>query len=258
MTQMPEAKMSGTYRIREFSDLSGVTVRTLHYYDRLGLLTPPRTQTGYRIYGEKDLETLEQIVALKFIGLPLDKIKSLLRRKPVDLFAALRAQRTLLEQRKTLLERVIRAIGQAEKTLHVGREADSTVFRHIIEVIEMQNNSEEWKKQYEALVQTNFERLPSMSLDARTRLREQFAGLFKEVERAIGEDPASPHAQQLADRCVELLRTLTVTGPPNPRLLKIAAAYLSQGEWLTDAMPSEPPFGGKPVWEFISKAIAIR
>jgi len=57
-----------------------VLVPVLRCYDRLGLLTPPRTQTGYRVYGEKDLETLEQIVALKFIGLPLDKIKSLLRR----------------------------------------------------------------------------------------------------------------------------------------------------------------------------------
>jgi DNA-binding transcriptional MerR regulator len=255
---MPQAKMNRTYRTREFSELASVTVRTLHHYDRLGLLTPPRTQTGYRVYGEKDLETLEQIVALKFIGLPLDKIKSLLRRKPVDLSAALRAQRTLLEQRKSLLERVIRAIGQAERTLHVGCEADSAVFRHIIEVIDMQHNSEEWKKQYEALVQTNFERLPSLSLDAKTQLREQFADLFKEVERAVGEDPASPHAQQLADRCVELLRTLTVTGQLNPKLLKIAAAYLSEGEWLADATPPEPPFGGKSVWEFMSKAIAIR
>ena len=85
MRRMPQVKMSGTYRTREFSELAGVTVRTLHHYDRLGLLTPPRTHTGYRVYGEKDLETLEQIVALKFIGLPLSKIKTLLRRNPVQL-----------------------------------------------------------------------------------------------------------------------------------------------------------------------------
>ena len=70
-----------TYRIREFAELAGVTVRALHHYDRLGLLKPRRTQTGYRVYSAKDLETLEQIVALKFIGLPLDKIKLLLPKK---------------------------------------------------------------------------------------------------------------------------------------------------------------------------------
>jgi DNA-binding transcriptional MerR regulator len=89
-----------TYGIREFSELAGVTVRALHHYDRLGLLKPRRTQTGYRVYAAKELETLEQIVALKFIGLPLNKIKLLLRRNRFDLSTALRAQRTLLEQRR--------------------------------------------------------------------------------------------------------------------------------------------------------------
>jgi MerR family transcriptional regulator, thiopeptide resistance regulator len=247
----------GTYRIREFAELAGVTVRALHHYDRLGLLKPRRTPTGYRVYGATDLEILEQIVALKFIGLPLDKIKLLLRRKPAELSAALRAQRTLLDQRKSLLERAIWAIGQAEMTLQNGGQADSRVFRHIIEVIEMQNDGEEWKKQYDALVQASFEQLPSMSPDARTQLREQFADLFKDVEGALGEEPASPRAQQLADRCAELLRILTVKGKLDPRLLKIAAAYLSGGECPAGA-PPEPPFGGKPVWEFMGKALAVR
>ena len=209
------------------------------------------------MYSEKDLEILEQIVALKFIGLPLDEIKRLLRRTPVDLSAVLRAQRTLLERRNRLLERAIKAIRQAERTLESG-SADSAVFRHIIEVIEMQNNPEDWKTQYDALVQTNFEQLPSMSLEAKTELRAHFADLFKEVEGALGEYPARPRAQRLADRCAQLLRMLTVKSQPNPKLLKIAAAYLSGGEQPASAMPPEPPFGGKPVWEFISKAIAIR
>ena len=50
--------------IREFAQLAGVTVRALHHYDRLGLLQPRRTQQRYRAYGSKDLEILEQIVAL--------------------------------------------------------------------------------------------------------------------------------------------------------------------------------------------------
>src|ERR1700730_4761801 len=94
-----------TYGIREFAELAGVTVRALHHYDRLGLLTPRRTQTRYRIYSAKDLKTLEQIVALKFIGLPLDKIKLLLRSNRFGLSTALRAQRTLLEQKRSLLAR---------------------------------------------------------------------------------------------------------------------------------------------------------
>src|SRR5216684_2877113 len=183
-----------TYRIREFATLTGVTVRALHHYDRLGLLKPRRTHTGYRVYCAKDLETLEQIVALKFIGLPLDKVKLLLRRNRFDLSTALRAQRTLLEQKKGLLERTISAIGQAETTLQIDGNADSEVFRQIIEVIEMQNKREEWKKEYDALVQGKLERLQTMSPEEKAKLREQFADLFKQVGASIGEDPASPRS----------------------------------------------------------------
>ncbi|MDT5294824.1 MAG: MerR family transcriptional regulator, thiopeptide resistance regulator, partial [Acidobacteriota bacterium] len=63
------------YRASEFAALTGVTVRTLHHYDRTGLLKPTgRTPVGYRLYGERDFARLQQILTLKFIGLPLDEI----------------------------------------------------------------------------------------------------------------------------------------------------------------------------------------
>lgn len=67
--------MSRRYQVHEFADLAGVTVRALHHYDRLGLLRARRTDAGYRLYTARDLERLEQIVALKFFGLPLKQIK---------------------------------------------------------------------------------------------------------------------------------------------------------------------------------------
>src|SRR5262245_63641412 len=69
------------YRAKEFAELAGVTVRTLHHYDRLGLLEPSaRTASGYRLYTDRDLVRLEQIVVLKFVGLPLEQIRRLLDR----------------------------------------------------------------------------------------------------------------------------------------------------------------------------------
>src|SRR6516165_10649233 len=199
---------SRTYRIHEFAELAGVSVRALHHYDRLGLLKPRRAPNGYRLYSTKDLETLEQIVALKFIGVSLDQIRTFGRRSAVDLSTALRAQRTILEQKKRLLEQTIAAIGQAEHVLQVGRHADRAVFRRIIEVITMQNERRMWKRKYAELMQGKNERLPPLSPEARTRLREQFAKLFADAEGALGEDPANPHVRALADRYVELLRML--------------------------------------------------
>jgi DNA-binding transcriptional MerR regulator len=65
-----------TYRTAAFARLAGVTPRALHHYDRLGLLKPQRSAAGYRTYTARDLERLEQIIALKFIGLPLKKIRA--------------------------------------------------------------------------------------------------------------------------------------------------------------------------------------
>ena len=79
------ARSKQTYHVGAFAALTGVTVRALQVYDRLGLLTPRRSPSGYRIYTLDDVATLEQIIALKFIGVPLREIKRLLRTDRRDL-----------------------------------------------------------------------------------------------------------------------------------------------------------------------------
>src|SRR5260221_2114801 len=82
------------FQAREFAKLSGVTVRALHHYDRLGLLKPSRhTRAGYRLYSESDVARLELIVALKFIGLSFKQINEMLNRKSRYLSSTLQQQR---------------------------------------------------------------------------------------------------------------------------------------------------------------------
>src|SRR6185312_3207658 len=65
--------------VKDLSKLTGVSVQTLHHYDRIQLLKPSvRLANGYRVYSEKDLLKLQQIIALKFFGFELSKIKVLL------------------------------------------------------------------------------------------------------------------------------------------------------------------------------------
>src|SRR5262245_28369865 len=93
------------YRVSEFAERSGVTVRTLHHYDRLGLLRPSgRTEAGHRLYDGRDFVRLQQIVTLKFIGIPLKQIKELLDGGDLDLAATLRLQRRLLEEKRLQVE----------------------------------------------------------------------------------------------------------------------------------------------------------
>lgn len=248
------ASNTRTYRIKEFAALTGVSVRALHYYDRLGLLKPQRTSSGYRVYVENDLQNLEQIVSLKFIGIPLREIKRLIRSGRDDFTRVLAAQRMVLEEKRRHLDLAIAAIREAQAH---GPQPHPSGLKRIIEVITMQDQRNDFRKQYDALVQGKIDRLRAMSPETREQLRKPFADLCKEIEGALGEDPASPRAQELVGRWLELLQAFTPKGEVDPQLLKYQAAYLSEKGWPADAPQPEPPFG-RPVWEFMAKAIAAR
>src|SRR5690348_14943471 len=96
------AKKAGRfYKTAEFARLASVTVRTLHHYDRLGLLKPSgRTAKDHRLYGERDFARLQQIVTLKFIGFPLKQIKNILNRDSFDLACELRSQREIIGEQR--------------------------------------------------------------------------------------------------------------------------------------------------------------
>src|ERR1700680_2594003 len=107
----------------EFAKRAGVTVRTLHHYDRLGLLSPEgRSDAGYRLYGEDDLARLQHIAALKFLGIPLRRIKELLVQSPPDLRAALRVQRRVLTDYRRRLDASLQAIDRVEGAASGGAE----------------------------------------------------------------------------------------------------------------------------------------
>lgn len=116
--------LSDHYQIRQFADLAGVTVKALHHYDRLGLLRPKRSRAGYRVYYQRDLGTLEQIVALKFLGLPLKEIAAVLERPALKWRDTLRLQRQALEERQELLGRAIHAIAVRRFLPELPRYAD--------------------------------------------------------------------------------------------------------------------------------------
>ena len=244
-----------TYRIKEFSALTGVSVRALHHYDRLGLLKPRRGTSGYRIYGAEDVATLEQIVALKFIGISLRDIKGLLRTERREWSSVLAAQRLVLEEKRRRLELAIDAVREAQEV--GGQQLAAGRIKRIIEVIKMQDQRNEWQKQYDRLLQGKIETLEAMSPQSREQLRGQFAELCKEIQGVLGEDPAGPRAQELAERWLQLLGTFAPKGEVDPQLLKYQAAYLSEGGWPAGAPRPEPPFG-RPVWEFMARALAAR
>jgi MerR family transcriptional regulator, thiopeptide resistance regulator len=182
------------YRVNEFAEKTGVTVRTLHHYDRLGLLRPSgRTDAGYRLYGERDFARLQQIVTLKFIGIPLKQIKELLDRGDLDLAGTLRLQRRLLEEKRLQVDAAIQAIEEVERSFKSGRTTDLAALKKIIEVMERQNAMEWTKKYYSEEAQAKIaERARAWTPELQAKVEQDWKTLITEVEAAIAAklDPA--------------------------------------------------------------------
>jgi DNA-binding transcriptional MerR regulator len=238
--------LGGSYKIREFAALAGVTVKALHHYDRLGLLKPSRTDAGYRVYCERDLETLEQIVALKFLGIPLKEIGLVLKRPALKLPSALRLQRQALEDRRELLSRAIHVIRAAEESIAFGRAADLDLLKQIIEVIDMQDGISVMKKYYSEeaweLHRRYYEQGPS----------PEWKDLYRDAQALLGNDPACDEAQALMERWFELSRRAWY-GDPQVQTHS-PAAWMDRANWPEAMKQRAAEFRMEEVQGFIKQA----
>lgn len=202
---MVSRAMSSSYRIGEFSKLAGVTVRALHHYDRIGLLKPQRGSSGFRLYRMEDMERLEQIAALKFLGIPLKEIKLLLKHGPLTLVNSLHMQREALAEKRKLIDRAMVAVEAAEKVIRSGHTTDASILRRIIEVIDMQPQEKSMRKYYTEQAWLDRERIRQQTpLETRQKNVRALRQVFSEIEAAIDLDPASEEAQALTKRWLQL------------------------------------------------------
>jgi len=112
--------------VKEISKLTGISVRTLHYYDEIGLLKPTDlSESGYRFYDDKALETLQQILFFRELDLPLKQIKMILDNPDLDKNQLLNSQKKMLVLKKERLERIIASI---EDILKGDNKMDFEVF----------------------------------------------------------------------------------------------------------------------------------
>jgi len=203
----------GLYKAIEFARVAGVTVRTLHHYDRIGLLKPGGyTSAGYRLYSKQDLIRLQQIVTLKYIGFSLTQIKNLLNSDSFDLNVALNQQREILGEKRQQLDQAIQAIEKTQKLLEKNDEPDWEAFKQVIEVINMQSNMDWTKKYYsEEAKQKIAERAASIPQEVIEQGQRGWTTLIREVETAVSEgvDPKSEQAAALADRWSDLIKSFT-------------------------------------------------
>ncbi len=114
-----------TYTVSQIAAMSGVTVRTLHHYDAIGLLPPSgRSDAGYRIYDDRDLETLQEVLFFRELGLGLDEIRASLTNPALDRRTVLQRQRRLMIEQVDRYSRMVKAIDRALAALDGGMRMD--------------------------------------------------------------------------------------------------------------------------------------
>lgn len=246
--------MERQYLVKAFARLARTTVRTLHYYEQVGLLKPARRgSAGYRVYTDADLLRLQQIVTLKFMGFKLANIKELLDSKGYEAVRALRIQAAAVHEEIERLREAAEAVDAVLKLLETRGRIHRRKLIKIMEVIQMgEDVKKKWQEKFYTEAELKeFQELgqkytPAMMEDYQRRWQD----LIEEVKRNLGADPASDIAQSLARRWADLFNE-AYGGHPHLKA-RIKEAYAS------GAVPREHVMFGPEVMEFIRKAQTVR
>lgn len=194
------------YTVKKLGMLAGVSTRTLRYYDEIGLLNPARTNSsGYRIYGQSEVDKLQQILFYRELGIELDRIKDLLSDPTFDAIHALREHRTKLldkrEQLDLLIANVDKTIGVKEGRLIMSDQEKFAGFKQNLIEENERKYGKEIRENYgnETINQSNvkLQNMTQEDYEKVTRLAEQVHETLAEAFK--GGDPSSEVAQKAAD-----------------------------------------------------------
>jgi DNA-binding transcriptional MerR regulator len=172
--------------IKQVSDLTGISVRMLHYYDKIGLLKPSSvTEAGYRLYGDNSLETLQQILFFKELDIPLKNMKEILESSQYDKVQMLHKQKELLSLKRDRLNELIALI---EKKLKGGsamsfKEFDMSEYFNVLETFKQEHENEVVKyygsiEEFGKIIET----MKSKELEGAKMAIKQFGSIEKYTE----------------------------------------------------------------------------
>ncbi|KAA9004751.1 MerR family transcriptional regulator [Paenibacillus spiritus] len=194
------------YTVQKLARLAGVSARTLRYYDEIGLLRPARlTSSGYRIYGSREVNLLQQILFYRELGLDLDSISRIVTSPSFDAVQALREHRARLLDRRQQLDLLI---GNVERTLadREGRIAmsDKDRFegfkRRLVEDNEQSYGREIREKYGDQAVDRSHDRVLNRTEEEHTAALRLQDELFAALEEGMDEgSPSGEAAQRAAD-----------------------------------------------------------
>lgn len=187
-------------RISEAAKLTGITVRTLHYYDEIGLLKPSEiTEAGYRLYSREDLEILQQILFFRELDFPLSQIKEIMNNPNYDKEEALKKQKELLIQQRQRIEGLIKLI---EKRI----EGDNNMSFKEFDMNEIEENKKKYAKEVKErwgtskAYEESEKKTSSYNKEKWGDINQETSEIFKGFAELRNSDPGSEEVQELVRR----------------------------------------------------------
>ena len=235
-------------QIREFAEFTGVSVRTLHYYDEIGLLKPACVDraSGYRYYDENSLVRMQEILFYRELDFSLKSICEILSSTDYDKEKALSEQKNLLVLKKQRLERLISAVDDAMKGANVMKAFDNSEFeKYKAEAKEKWGKTDAWKE--------HSEKTKNYTKDKWQNAEEGLNAIFAEFGdcRASGNEAASEAAQELVEKLQNYITDHFYT------CTKQILSGLGQMYVMDERFRENIDKNGEGTADFVSKAIGI-
>lgn len=273
--------------VKELSDLTGISVRTLHYYDEIGLLKPTKkSEAGYRLYDDKALEILRQILFFREFDISLKEIRAIIENPALERNQILKMQKEMLTAKKERIERLIVSIDKILKgdntmdfevfdkseleDMYQSMEANMSDEQKAI-FIEQYGSMEAWKKNFlenasTEAVQKKFQKIvewygnKEQALNASKNpgnskifpaYQKRLAGIIKKLSEKKGQDINSLEVKELAGEYDFVTKQMYQLPDATEMILEIASAYQTNSE----IQAAQDGIYGEGTTEFIGRAI---
>ncbi len=251
---MPGEGVIRVYTIKQLSNLAGVTVRTLHYYDEIELLRPSAIgENGYRYYGDEALYRLQQILFFREMGLGLLQIKQIIDSPEFDLVAALRSHRNALQEKIARLQSLIGTIDST--IMHLAGEVEmskKTIFAGFGEEKQKEYEREAAEMFGEEIVARSMRNWNSYSAEEKERIKAEGGAIYIDLAAHMNEGAESPEVQAILARWHQHIRYFY---EPTPEILRgLGIHYYEHPDFnatFTAIHPDLPAFLQKAIAHYV-------
>ncbi len=186
-----------SYSTKQLSKLAGVSVRTLHYYDEIGLLKPDATRpNGYRDYGDVAVLKLQQILFYRELEISLNDIKAIFSRPDFDAITALEEHRKYLESRERRLERLIQTVDNTILHLKGQKQMSQKQLFEAFSDEEQEKYAREAEQKYDpAIIKESNRKFNLLSAVEKQRIFDEGNQVYADMVAVVDKGAGSPEAQ---------------------------------------------------------------